>query len=249
MRTLFVLLAVAACTNSGSLKFDREGRVLISNSMLGGSPSAGASAVFTGGSVWGTVIAADGSCIAYMGSASDTSSAGAIMITGTESPITLMPTGTAPDVMYQSVGMQNGTFFQAGAAITAQAAGAQGATDVAAFTLTTTAPAAVTGFSPPGTISRSGFTTTWTQGDGSHMWILVFGFDPQAGSAVEVICDANDLGSFTVPATTFTLLPVADTQVIVGVARVHDSSRVLSDTRVELDVLTVSLAGPLTLGP
>lgn len=249
MRIVLALLTFAACTSSGSLKYDREGRVMVAQSTLGASTNASASAVFTADSVWGTEVAADGTCVSYMGSGSDTSSAGAITITGTDAPITLTPSGTAPAVTYQNVAMQNGAFFQAGAAITAQAAGSQGTTDVAAFALTTTAPDPVTGFSPPGTISRSGLDATWTRGDGSNVWVLLFGFDPQTGSGTEIICDATDVGSFTIPASTFALLPAGDTQAIVGVARVHDSSRVLSDTRVELDVVTLAGAGPLTLGP
>lgn len=222
---------------------------MFAQSTLGGSTNASASAVFTSGSVWGTEVAADGTCVSFMGSASDTSSAGTITITGTPSPITLTPSGTAPNVTYQNAGSQNTAPLQAGTAIAAQATGSQGPTDVAAFALTTTAPDAVVGFAPPGSVSRAGFTASWTRGDGSNMWVLLFGFDPQLGSGTDIICDAADVGSFTIPASTFALLPASDTQAIVGVARVHDSSRVLSDTRVELDVVTVSLAGPLTLGP
>ena len=248
MRILVACVALAACTGSGSLKYDREGRVLVAQSTFGGSTGWTASAVFTAGSLWGPEVAKDGPCSSYMGSPSDTSSAGAITITGTDSPITLTPSGAAPNAVYAPVALQSGQIFQADAMITAQAAGSQGATDVAMFTLITTGPTPVAGFSPTTTISRSGFTATWTRGDGPHVWVLLLG-DPQTGTGPFILCDADDSGSFTIPASTLALIPANTTAVTLAVGRVDDSSRVLSDTRVELDVVTFTGAGPLALGP
>ncbi len=178
---------------------------------------ANVSANVYAGDIYGIQAGTDGPCTLYHTAQPPQLSAGTIAVTGTTTAYTLTPTGTAPNVHYTTSPQAAAPLFTTGATISITAAGA----DVPAFSGTVTAPAPLAGFTPPTTVSRSGFTAAWTAGSGPKVWVILPGFD---GSTTEIlVCRVDDTGTFTVPPSSFALMSGADNQAVVGLARVSET--------------------------
>lgn len=246
MRNLVVVVVIGATAcGTSSPSYKRVGQIVLSQN----GTSSGASAIFTeDDSAFGTVMGTAGSCTAYSGNAMNTFSAGTIQVTGTSSPVTFTPSGVAPDVMYQ-VGSLPDQLLAPGATVTATAAGSSAMADLPGFSLSTAAPQPISGTTFPSTLSRSGSSVSWTPLPGARIWVLVAGFDPNSGSVgTTVLCDVIDTGSLALTPSTVSLIPATDTQALMVIARVSDSSKVVTDTRVELDAVSVAFAGPVPIG-
>jgi hypothetical protein len=217
----------------------REGFVLISQGSSSGSATAGVSSQFVDGSVFGTPLGVSGPCLAFNNPPNKGISAGVLTVTGTAMTITATPSGTPPNVGYTNAPTPPKPLFTAGASITLQAAGA----DFPAFSTTLTAPAAVAGFTAPTTVSRQGYTATWTAGAGPKMWVLIVGTDAAFSTADVMICRVDDTGSFTVPAAAFALLPATDTKTLVALARIDEKV-----TTVASGTATVGVANQVSSG-
>lgn len=247
MRNLMVVVVIGATAcGTSSPSYKRVGQIVLSQN----GTSSGASAIFTDDdSAFGTRMGEAGSCTAYSGNATNTFSAGTIQITGASSSVTLTPSGTAPDVMYQ-VGSVPDQLLTPGATVTATAAGSSAMGDLPGFSLSTSAPQPISGESFPSAVSRSsGATVSWTPLPGARIWVLVAGFDPNSSSVgTTILCDVTDTGSLDLSPSTVALIPASDTQALMVIARVSDSSNVVTDTRVELDAVSVTFAGPVPVG-
>ncbi len=196
-----------------------------------------------GADVMGPVVATDGPCSLYGSTeAPATLDAGTIMISGTISPITLTPSGSP--LKYQAASAVPYPIFSAGSTITI--AGAGGA-EIPAFNGTVSAPADVAGFTKPTSLSRAGYTATWTAGSGPGMWILLAGLDASF-NGVAMICRVPDTGSFAIPASTFALLPAADTMSGLAVARVAETDVDVAGTSIALVAVSLDSTSiiPLT---
>lgn len=259
MRKLVWLCLVAACGSSspnhpdgggsgdGGKSADapavtRRGLVSVSQGDENGGPSSQASAAFLmGPDAVGPVLGSDGPCTAYGESMTATLDAGSISITGTVSPVTLTASGSP--LRYHAGSTVPYPIYSAGATIAF--AGAGGA-DIPAFSGSVTGPAEVAGFTKPTSLSRAGYTATWTAGSGPAFWVLVLGVD--STSATIVICRVSDTGSFTVPASAFALLPSSDTMAAAGVARVAQTDVDVSGARVSLYALAEITSSIVPLG-
>lgn len=221
------------------------GTVEIASGIGAGSAAADATANFGAVSTFGPVVGTDGPCTIYgLAQNAPGFSAGAITITGTASPITLNPSGAAPSVSYSTAGAVPKPAFTAGATLTFTAAGGP---DVGAFTASVTAPATLAGYTPPTTLSRAGYTATWTAATGPTMWVILLAVDGSSGDGDGVICRVDDTGSFTVPATTFAMLPASATLGFAGLGRVSPMTMTVGSTMVTVQATNYVTSGQLTL--
>jgi hypothetical protein len=221
------------------------GSIEVAQGQNAGSASADATATF-GTTVYGMSVGTDGPCTLYNLTKHDGFSAGNVTVTGTVSTITLQPQGTAPTVNYSSTAAVPKPAFTAGATITFTAAGGP---DVPAFTGSVTAPAAIAGYTPPATtVSRSGYTATWTAGAGPSIWVILGAIDTTAGGGIAGICRVTDTGSFTIPASTFAMIPANMTTAFVGVGRVSPTTVTAGGVSVTVQATSYSTSGMLTLG-
>src|SRR5262249_46487517 len=106
--------------------------------------------------------------------------------------------------------------YSPGATISVTAAGG----DFPAFSGTVTGPGTLAGYTVPTTISRAGYTATWTAGSGPKIWVFVIGL--ASTTTTDIICRGDDTGTFTIPPSTFALLPAAADQGVAAVARVAE---------------------------
>ena len=221
------------------------GMVEVSQGTGDGSAGAGATASFGPTALFGPVVGTDGPCTIYsLAQDMPGFSAGAITITGTASTITLDPTGTAPSVSYSPTAAVPKPAFTAGATITVTAAGGP---DVGAFTASTTAPATLAGFTAPTTMSRAGYTATWTAGAGPSIWVIVAAFDGSSGAGNGIVCRVDDTGSFTVPASTFAMVPATATTGFVGIGRVSPMTMAVGSTMVTVQATSYITSGEVTI--
>ena len=240
-----VVIGATACGTSNS-SYSRVGQIALQQN----SSTAGAIVGFTDDdSVFGSLVGKDGSCSAYSGTPATLFSAGTLQVAGTTMPITFTPSGTAPDVKYSSSGQLPDPLFATGATITATAAGSSTMGDLPGFTISATAPQPISGVSLPAALSRSaGATVSWDPLPGARIWILMVAFDPSnVQGGTYVLCDISDAGSYTIPGSTMALLPATDSQGLMLVGRLGSSAKVVSDTRVELDVISAAV-GTTTIG-
>jgi hypothetical protein len=105
----------------------------------------------------------------------------------------------------------------------------------------------LTGYTPPTALSRAGYTATWTAGTDAEILILVGAIGRQRNDGVTVICRVPDTGTFTVPASTFELIPASDDHAIVIVGRIAETVATMADARVTFDVLSAVGSGVLVL--
>jgi hypothetical protein len=200
-----------------------HGQVAVVEMTLQGAVMSGVSANMSDAPVFGTVVGTDGPCTMYHDNQGSQISAGTINVTGTTTAITLNPLGTPPNVHYSPSPTPPTDLYTDGATISVQAAGG----DVAAFSGTVTAPTALAGFTLPTTMSRAGYTATWTAGTGQQVWVIL-------GTLVgdNMICRVDDTGSFAVPASTFALVPATVDMIVAGLARVSEDDIATPDVQV-----------------
>ena len=226
MRIALALIVLAACGDDSSATIDApianpidaavdarpdtpppsaHGMLAVVETLDNGTADSDVDVMFTSGSVWGTMVGSDGACVAYEDPPQAGLSGGAVTVTGTLSPVTATPSGSAPNVTYNATTPAN--LFNPGSTITVQAAGGP---DVTAFSTTAVAPAPVAGFTPPTTVNRTtGTTLTWTAGSGPKMLIAIVGFSTSHFRIV--LCRVNDTGSYTLSASNLALMPAAST--------------------------------------
>ena len=241
---LALISAHSASAQSGpAVAAEREGRVTISRGSAGGAPGSSVEAIFMDAPVSGAVISSDGPCTLRRHIASPGLSAGTISITGTAQPITLEPSAAVGGVKY--VQSQDPSFAD-GATLTMEATGGA---DIAAFSASVTAPNALTGYETPRTLARSGVTASWAPESGTAIMIVVGATNPRIGQSVLVVCRLADTGSYTIPASTFALIPPSFDQAIVSVARVAESVRMVGNARITVEAVSGIGAGPFTLPP
>lgn len=221
------------------------GMIEVTQGTGNGSATASADASFGVTTLFGPEVGTDGPCTIYGLTQNPVGySAGAITITGTASTITLDATGAAPNVSYQPAAAVPKPAFTAGATITFTAAGGP---DVGAFTATATAPETLAGFTPPTTMSRAGYTATWTAGTGPTMWVIMAAFDASAGTGNGVVCRVTDTGSFTIPASTFAMVPATATTGFVGVGRVSPTTMTVGATMVTVQAVSYITSGQVAI--
>jgi hypothetical protein len=194
--------------------------------------------------LFGPVAGTDGPCTVYGTGDTPRYSAGDLTITGTSQPVTMTASGTAPDVSYDSAAAIPANLFTAGTSIHVSAAGGP---EVPAFTATVTAPQTLAGFTPPTTVSRSGYTATWTAGTGPGMWVIFAAFDTNSGDGNVGICRVDDTGSFTIPASTWALTPASATAGFVGVGRVAPVTVMAGNATVVVQAVSYITSDDVTL--
>jgi hypothetical protein len=191
--------------------------VIIEQSDGQGAVDSDVDIAFADRSPYGQTIASDGPCTAYDDPVMDTLSAGMVTVAGTTTTVTATPMGTPPDVRYETTPQTiPDNLFDTGAIINVTAAGGP---DVAAFSGSVTAPAALAGYTPPAApISRAnGITLTWTAGAGPQIWVYMVGLTQQ--HIRFVICRVNDTGTYTLtPANLMLIPPTATTNEMIGFA-------------------------------
>ena len=221
-----------------------EGHVIITRAKNPGKPGSGADAVFARSPLWGTAIANDGPCTLYSHVVTGGLSAGTITITGTVQPITLEETATNEGVKYKHSAPVPPPSFVDGSTIKVAAAGG---TDVPAFTATVNAPPELTGYVPPTSLVRRGYTATWTANPGTEVMIVIGAVNRRMRGGVLVMCRAPDTGSFTVPASTFAMIPPAFSTAILMVARVAKTVQTVGDAQITVEAMDSVGSGPFIL--
>ncbi len=160
---------------------------------------------FTTGEVWGTPFGSFGDCIRYDGTFVDSYSAGTITVTGANlSPLTLAPSGAAPNVTYAPTVTPPVDLIDPADVLDISASGGT----IPAFSGTVTVPGTIAGWTTPGTVDRSlDFATTWTAGSATHAWVMIQLIDSGTGDLAILLCETNDDGAYTVPQEAVALLP------------------------------------------
>lgn len=220
-----------------------EGRITIARGIESEMSLSSADAVFTRGSVFGPVLATDGPCNLHDRAVTEGLSAGTIEITGAASPITLSENRTPRGIRYLHGGVPNPA-FTSGATITVEVSGG---TDLSAFTTSVTAPPKLAGYVPPGVLDRQAYQLTWTASAGTEIMIMLVAFGQRVTDGVTVLCRVPDSGAFTIPSSTFGLLPPAFDRSILVVARVAETRVTVGEARVAVNVMDAISAGPLPL--
>jgi hypothetical protein len=190
-------------------------------------------------------VSTDGPCALLDAAQTNGFSAGEIGITGTIASIALLPSGKAPNVMY-SGDSTTVPLFSDGAALQVVASGGP---EVDAFAVSITAPTTLAGFTPPTSLSRSGYTATWTAGTGPSIRLDIVPSSTVQGSAAALECVVGDTGSFTVPASSFALIPTDWSQVAIEIARIDSRTMPAGNVSVTTSLAIYVDGGPFTLGP
>ena len=181
-----------------------------------GTAKSSANPIFLTGSPFGTVIGTDGPCVAYQDLPTNKLSAGTITVSGTTSPLTLIPSGTSPAVSYHLDTPSN--LFAPGASITIHATGAE----FPMFSASVQAPPVLAAFSAATTVSRAaGMTITWTAGTAPVVSVSMLG--ASASHLTMLLCRTSDSGSFTLSPSNLALVPasaLSNGTAALGVARV-----------------------------
>lgn len=225
-----------------------QGLVSISETLTGPSAGSSADAVFTNGSIFGTVLATSGECTLYdtISTPNEGWSAGTIQMTGAAAPITLEPMGTAPTVTYEPTVEVLEDAFTPGAVVTMTASGSA---DIPAFSGTVTAPDKLAGWTAPAEISRAaGWSTTWTASSNStEIWTYVIALNMSAGRLL--LCRTADDGAYTVPPAALALIPQSFTQALSAVIRVSRTDVTAGTSMIGLYLVDGSISGSITLAP
>ena len=100
---------------------------------------------------------------------------------------------------------------------------------------------------PPTTMSRSGYTATWTAGSGPSMWVIFAAFDSNNGDGGVGICRVTDTGSFTIPSSTFALLPATADTGFAGVGRIAPVTVNAGNTMVIVQAVSYITSGDVTI--
>lgn len=206
--------------------------------------SSSAGAIFAYDDVFGSAVGVDGPCTVTLNPATHGLSAGSIAITGTATALSLDPTGTAPAVTYHSTPTAPNPLFTAGATLSVHAAGGP---DFPAFDATVTGPTTLAGYVVPTALSRAGYTATWTAG-AAHVWVILAATNHTSIPAY-VVCRVDDNGSFTIPDSTFALIPAGYDSAAVGVGRVSTTDVTTTAGHVTVAAISDITSGFVTLGP
>ena len=258
-RTCALLLVVAGCGGNDHAQVDapvhspdaavdarpidapamRRGLVQLGETTFMAMASSSSTIAFADGDPMGTTLATDGPCASYPTGGGTRYSAGTIDVTGTSQAIAFTPSGTAPTVVYAHTPSPLPTdLFTASATLHVTAAGGPG---FGAFAGDITAPTTVV-FTPPATLSRAGQTISWTAGTGNIVQVAL------VTSNALILCRVPDSGSFAVPASTFALIPIGDTNGVVAVARTMEHELATTSGPVTLQALS-AIGGTITLAP
>lgn len=243
MRLGVVVLVLLGTTAAADVR--REGRISITRANRDGTVGARVEATFTNAPVWGAEIAADGPCTLRKPVPTAVGlSAGTVTLTGTVAPpIPLVEAPTQRGVSYRSRSIPN--YYAERAPLTVETSGGS---DIPPFTATVDAPIELAGYSPPTSLSRTaGYTATWTAVAGAEMLIVLAAFDERRHS-VWLVCRVPDTGTFTIPPKTFKLIPSSLDRVILTVARIAETARLVGDTRVMIDAISSVMSGPFSIG-
>jgi hypothetical protein len=248
MRELLVCCLITACGSNNASHPDApsapQGAVSVIQGFDGAENRGQASAAFAMTSSMGPVVGTDGPCTAYGQAPKGSLDAGSISISGTTSAVTLTASGSP--LQYSAGGTLPFPLFTSGATITMSAAGGA---DIPAFNGTTTAPADIAGFSRPTSLSRAGYTATWTAGSSPRFWVLLAAVDATFTNGVDVVCEVPDSGSFAIPATTFALLPTNLTMGGVSVTRINESDITVGDKQIALNAISEDSSTIIPLTP
>lgn len=221
-----------------------EGLIELTQGKSNGSNDSGADASYAD-IAFGPVTGTDGPCTVYSGMGTPaTFDGGQLVITGGAQTITMNPSGTAPDVSYDTTAAVPKPAFTAGATITFTS---DGGPDVPSWTTSVTAPATLAGYTPPTTMSRAGYTANWTAGSSPLVWVIFAGFGTT--TAHIGICRVTDTGSFTIPSTTFALLDASETNGFVGVGRISASTVQAGSVSVTAQAVSFITSGQVTITP
>lgn len=224
-----------------------DARITVAHGINDGRPGSSADAVFAPGPLFGPVLASDGPCRLHRRAVSKGLSAGTLAITGTTQPITLLPSWTATGLVeYRRSEPVPNPAFARGSTITVEASGGS---DIPAFTASVVAPPPLVGYVPPTSLSRNGHTMTWAPHAGTEILILIVALDVRLRGTGVIVCRVADSGVFTVPASTFALLPDSIDRALVSFFRVAETTQRVGDAQVAFDVMTGIGVGPLRLFP
>ncbi len=226
------------------------GTVIVSEFLNVTGADSNVEAVFKDEPLFGIPIATGGGCALYDGNSTTVgSSAGVVAITGTTVPVTMTPSGSPPDVAYNSTPDPTPTdLYAPGATINATAPGGAG---FPAFSISADGPGAIAGFTPPSTFSRSAPPAlTWTAGTADTVLMELVTIDATFSVINVVLCYTPDDGAFDMPAAAMALVPASQTQAAVALVRINQATINPSGTT-QLDLLVAAgQGGDLgTLGP
>src|SRR5262249_42939174 len=98
-------------------------------------------------------------------------------------------------------------------------------------------------------LSRDGYVARWMPSTGSEIFLMLAAVNEQINDGVVVICRIRDTGTFTVPASTFALIPRSLDRAVLIVARIAETEQTVDDARITIDVLSSVNSGPLVLVP
>lgn len=239
MRLVIAAVAAAVLAARAPRALAWEGRVAIEHMHGRAGSAANVHAMFSDSSTRGKLVGRDGRCALYADGPVVGLSAGTITITGTTQPMTLHPDGSSGHVHYEHASDLPEPPFSEGATLTIAASGA----DVPAFTASVTAPAELRGVAGPATVSRAGTTVTWRAGAGPAIRIVLAAIASDTHKGLVVMCRVPDTGSFTIPASTFALIPFTFDRAILTVDRFAETDEIAGNTPVVVEVGSVVVAG------
>jgi hypothetical protein len=121
-----------------------------------------------------------------------------------------------------------------------------GGSDVAPFTASVTAPLELAAYYARTSLSRDGYNATWAANDGTRILIIVAAIDTHKDSVL-VTCHVPDTGFFTIPASTFALIPRSFDRAILAVSRVAEAVQTVGDAHIAIDAIRVVGSGPFSL--
>jgi len=175
-------------------------------------------------------------------------SAGTISITGTVETITLQESHERGGVKYRPSARVANPPFVHGATIRVEASGGA---DVRAFTISVVAPPELIGFAPPRSLTRSGYTATWSPDSGTAIEIVIGASSSRTSEdGAILLCRVPDTGTYSVPASTLALFPPSFDEALVNVSRVADTVSILGNARITLEATTlVGSSEPIPFAP
>src|SRR5262245_40741078 len=173
-----------------------HGAVTISETTDTVGMNSGGVAVFKDEPLFGYPLASAGGCDLHYTPTGSVMSAGTVSVSGTSVPVTFTPSGAPPDVTYtRTPDPTPDDLYTPGDTITATAPVA----DFPAFTISATAPGALSGFTPGTSFSRSTpIPLSWTAGSGDTMIVQFVTFDSSFTNNRYLVCMTPDDGSFTI---------------------------------------------------
>ncbi len=211
-----------------------------------------AQATFGGSFLGGTSLATVGNCDLYQASGTSTFPTGSAGVVHTSSPagsVDIIPSGTYPSVTYNSSGLPT-PLFNAGDTISFSAPGGP---DVPAFMGQVVAPPAITGWTPPTTISHSaGLGVTWMPNSGTQIGVLLFAADTSTGDVKALICIEKDIGMASIIPAQLDLLPASNTYGGMMLVRAQSQVVAAGAWSISLEADQVDQAGTIgtiTIGP